>query len=92
MWQPAYTNQFKKDYKRCLKRQLKEEEIQAVMRTLLTGKPLAARHRDHTLKGIYNGFGECHIRPDWLLIYAKDTATRTLTFIRTGTHSDLFDQ
>lgn len=92
MWTPAYTKQFKKDYKRSLKRGLPEFEIEAVMRKLLLGQALEPRHRDHILKGTYQGFGECHIRPDWLLIYLKDKSTETLTFVRTGTHSDLFDE
>jgi mRNA interferase YafQ len=91
MWRPEYTKQFKKDYKLCLKRGLPAPEIEAIMRKLLQGTLLAEKHRDHVLKGDYNGFGECHIRPDWLLIYWKDQPKKTLTFVRTGTHSDLFD-
>jgi mRNA interferase YafQ len=92
MWTPSYTKQFKKDYKKSLKRGLPEAEIGAIMRRLLQGLPLAEKHRDHVLKGEYKGFGECHIRPDWLLLYLKDEASKTLTFVRTGTHSDLFDE
>jgi mRNA interferase YafQ len=91
MWIPAYTKQFKKDYKRCQKRDLPASEIEAIMRRLLQDKPLAEKHRDHTLKGEFAGYGECHIRPDWLLIYLKDEASKELTFVRTGTHSDLFE-
>ncbi len=91
MWSPAYTKQFKKDYKRCQKRGLPASEMEAVMRTLLAGTPLAEKHRDHVLTGEYKGFGECHIRPDWLLVYLKNEAHKTLTFVRTGTHVDLFE-
>ncbi len=91
MWTPEYTKQFKKDYKLCNKRGLPPREIEAVMKKLLQDLPLAAKHRDHVLKGEYEGFGECHIRPDWLLIYLKDEARKCLVFVRTGTHSDLFD-
>ena len=66
-------------------------EIEAVTRKLLQGTPLAEKHRDHLLKGEYSGFGECHIRPDWLLIYLKDDSGKILTFVRTGTQNDLFD-
>jgi mRNA interferase YafQ len=92
MWRPAYTKQFRKDYKRCRKQGLPEIEIEEIMRRLLKGQPLAAKHRDHVLKGEYQGFGECHVRPDWLLIYLKDKETGTLTFVRTGSHSELFDK
>lgn len=91
MWTPAYTKQFKTDYKLCQKRGLPGAEIEAILRKLLQGTRLAERHRDHVLKGEYNGFGECHIRPDWLLIYSKDEPSKVLAFVRTGTHSDLFD-
>ena len=91
MWSLAYTKQFKKDYKLCQKRLLPSAEIEGIMRKLIQGIPLPERHRDHLLKGEYNGFGECHIRPDWLLIYSKDYPTKVLTFVRTGTHGDLFD-
>ena len=92
MWNPAFTKQFRKDYKKSLKRGLPATEIESIMLRLLQGLPLAEKFRDHTLKGSYNGFGECHIRPDWLLIYLKEEATKTLTFVRTGSHSDLFDE
>jgi mRNA interferase YafQ len=92
MWIPEYTRQFKKDYKRCKKRGLPESEIETIMRLLLQGMPLAEKHRDHTLKGEYDGHGECHIRPDWLLIYFKDKARKALVFVRTGTHGDLFER
>ncbi len=91
MWTPEYTKQFKKDYKLCLKRGLPVPELEAIMKHLLLGLPLAEKHRDHILKGEYNGFGECHIRPDWLLIYLKSPPSKVLTFVRTGTHGDLFD-
>jgi mRNA interferase YafQ len=71
MWTPEFTKQFKKDYKLCQNRGLPASEIEAIMRRLLQGLPLAEKHRDHVLKGEYIGFGECHIRPDWLLIYLK---------------------
>lgn len=61
-----------------------------VIDTLLAEKPLPERHRDHALTGNYKGFRECHIQPDWLLIYAVQKEALVLTASRTGTHSDLF--
>jgi mRNA interferase YafQ len=91
MWTPEFTKQFKRDFKLCKKRGLPLVELESIMKNLLQDMTLAEKHRDHVLKGEYNGFGECHIRPDWLLIYLKDPDKNALTFIRTGTHSDLFD-
>lgn len=85
------TSQFKKDYKKAKKRGLDMEELQTVLDRLREEKPLEERHRDHALTGSYAGFRECHIRPDWLLIYAIDKGRLILTASRTGTHSDLFD-
>lgn len=86
------TSQFKKDYKLIKKRGYKLAELQAIIEKLLCGETLEARNRDHALAGSYSGFRECHIRPDWLLIYAIDNDKLILTASRTGTHSDLFDE
>lgn len=91
MWIPEFTKQFKKDFKLCKKRGLPIPELESVMRALLSGHSLAEKYRDHLLKGEYKGFGECHIRPDWLLVYLKDPPKKVLTFVRTGSHTDLFD-
>lgn len=86
------TSQFKKDYKRAKKRGLDMRELQAVLDKLCAEEPLDERHRDHELSGSYIGFRECHVHPDWLLIYAIDRGQLILTASRTGTHSDLFDE
>lgn len=86
------TSQFKKDYKRVKKRGLDISELHRVLNKLRCGEPLEERHRDHALVGVYEGFRECHIRPDWLLIYAIDKGQLVLIASRTGTHSDLFDE
>ena len=86
------TSQFKKDYKRVKKRGLDMSELQTVLDKLCAEEPLEERHRDHALTNNYTGFRECHIRPDWLLIYAVDKDKLILTASRTGTHSDLFDE
>ena len=61
-----------------------------VVNQLRMGIPLDPKYKDHVLKGIFSGFHECHIKPDWLLIYLIDNETVILTLVNTGTHSDLF--
>lgn len=86
------TSQFKKDYKRAKKRGMDMSELQTVLDKLCAEEPLEERHRDHALSGNYIGFRECHVRPDWLLVYAIDQDKLILTASRTGTHSDLFNE
>jgi mRNA interferase YafQ len=82
------TATFKKDYKRMQKRGYIMERLIRIIRFLAEGKKLEERHRDHALHGNFEGHRECHVEPDWLLIY---TATeQELGLERTGTHSDLF--
>jgi mRNA interferase YafQ len=63
-------------------------KIKTIIEALIEEKPLAAKHKNHKLKGDYVGYWECHIEPDWLLVYKKDD--QHIYFARTGTHSDLF--
>ena len=84
------TGQFRKDYKRVKKRGYDMNLLEEVIDLLLKEQPLEERHRDHGLVGDYAGFRECHILPDWLLVYATDKKQLILTASRTGTHSDLF--
>ena len=86
-----WTNSFKRDYKRAIKRGLKIEKLDEVISKLATGKELEGKYRDHALAGIFIGLRECHIKPDWLLIYSIENETLILTLSRTGTHSDLFN-
>jgi mRNA interferase YafQ len=85
-----YTNKFKKDYKLAKKRGYPIDELETVIEILQGEKPLDEKYQDHELNGNYRDFRECHIRPDWLLIYRVENNTLTLTLVRTGTHSDLF--
>lgn len=85
------TGKFRKDYKLAKKRGLPMEELEIVLQTLLEERPLEEKHRDHALSGNYIGFRECHIRPDWLLIYTIDNGNLILTAARTGSHSDLLE-
>ena len=84
------TTQFRKDLKRIIKRRLNIDLLDEIIQTLREQKPLDPKHRDHALIGDYAGFRECHIQPDWLLIYLIDVKNLILTTSRTGTHSDLF--
>jgi mRNA interferase YafQ len=82
------TSQFKKDVKRMGKRGKKFEEFKEVVKKLATGEEVEGKYQDHYLVGQYRGSRECHIEPDWLLIY--ELADNELILVRTGTHSDLF--
>jgi mRNA interferase YafQ len=84
------TAKFRKDYKLVKKRGLDCTLLEAVIATLLEEKPLAAKHKDHGLSGDYTGFRECHILPDWLLVYRIEKEALIMVASRTGTHSDLF--
>lgn len=81
---------FKKSLKLAQKRGLDISLLESVVEDLLHGIPLNEKYRDHALKGNWNGFRECHIQPDWLLIYLIEDDILTLTLVDTGTHSDLF--
>jgi len=85
---PVYTNRFEKDLKMMLKRGRDPESLKAVMRELIEERPLDQKYRDHFLIGNFKDRRECHINPDWLLIYRIDG--NRIIFERTGTHSDLF--
>lgn len=86
-----YGSKFKKDYKRVIKRPGHKPEIFAnVVRMLSMEETLPAKYRDHALTGNYISYRECHILPDWLLIYKIEADTLTLVLTRTGSHSDLF--
>lgn len=82
------TSQFRKDYKRAIKRGKDIAKLDDIIRKLATGEPLDIRHRDHALVGNWASFRECHIEPDWLLIYRIETDVLVLTLVRTGTHGD----
>ena len=84
------TTQFRKDLKRVVKRRLNIDLLDDIVQKLRERKTLDPKHRDHALTGDYAGFRECHILPDWLLIYMVDGENLILTTSRTGTHSDLF--
>lgn len=92
LYHVSLTGQFKKDLKQAKKRGLDLQDLFAVIELLANDQPLPEKNRDHGLHGDYIGYRECHISPDWLLIYQKDTEIRIITLYRTGTHSDLFNK
>lgn len=86
----VWTNQFKRDYKLAIKRHLDIDLLDNIIRCLSNGEPLPKKHKDHALTGNWIGHRECHILPNWLLIYRIDGDVLVLTLARTGSHSDLF--
>ncbi len=85
-----YQSAFKKDYKRIKKRGYDTRLLEKVIEILASGQPLPKEYRDHPLSGDYIGCRECHISPDWLLVYEIIAGDLVLYLTRTGTHSDLF--
>lgn len=84
------TGRFQKDLKRLQRRGYNLDLLTKVIKALAAGEPLAAKYRYHELSGNFSGCRECHITPDWLLIYEIDQGQLILYLTRTGTHSDLF--
>lgn len=87
-----YTVKVTTTFKRAIRRGQRIELLEQVVALLSKGEPLPERCRDHGLSGNWVGFRECHILPDWLLIYRIENDVLVLTLTRTGTHSDLFSQ
>ena len=83
-----YTTQFKKDYKRIKKQNKDLDKLRTVVEALYTGQKLNEKNRDHQLSGKWKGHRDCHIEPDWILIYRL--TSDSLYLERTGSHSDLF--
>ena len=86
------TTLFKKDFKLAMKRGLNIELLENIIALLSMGEPLPEKNKDHALPGNWVGHRECHILPDWLLIYRIEDDVLVLTLARTGTHSDLFNK
>lgn len=86
----VWTSRFKKDYKLAMKRHLDMELLDDIIRALSRGETLPEKNKDHELSGDWAGHRECHIQPDWLLIYRIEDDILVLTLARTGSHSDLF--
>lgn len=89
-YEVRFTGQFKKDLKRAKKQGKDTDELFAVIDKLCNGETLDEKYRDHGLNGNYKGCRECHIEPDWLLIYEIDDGILVLMLYRVGSHSELF--
>jgi mRNA interferase YafQ len=83
-----YTTQFKKDYKRVKKQNIDLDKLRAVIEKMVVGQPLESKYKDHQLFGNWKGHRDCHIEPDWILIYR--ISIDDLYLERTGSHSELF--
>ena len=90
MYEIKPSSKFQKDLKRVQKRGYPLDKLTAVIKLLAAGEELPPRNRDHALTGDLVGLRECHIEPDWLLVYKIEQAALILYLMRTGTHSDLF--
>ena len=90
MYQVKFTTTYKKSYKLMKKRGLDLSLLDEVVDLLRQGKQLDEKYRDHSLSGDFIGFRECHIKPDWLLVYLIENDVLTLTLVDTGSHSDIF--
>lgn len=88
MLDPTYTRQFRRDLDKMARRGKAPEKAREVMDRLIDGRPLEARNRDHSLKGDWKDHRECHVEPDWLLIYRIEGTE--ICFVRTGPHAELF--
>jgi mRNA interferase YafQ len=85
-----FSRLYLKDLKRAERRNLPKHELNEVINMLASEQQLAPKFKDHALKGNWTGYRECHIRPDWLLVYKIERRVLTLELTRTGTHTDIF--
>lgn len=90
MYEIEVTRKYLKDLELARKRKLDESKLVEVIDLLHRGEKLPPKNKDHSLSGKYRGYRECHIAPDWLLVYSRNDALRVVCLTRTGTHSDLF--
>ncbi|MCG9966799.1 type II toxin-antitoxin system YafQ family toxin [Pelotomaculum terephthalicicum JT] len=90
MYEIKPTSRFMRDLKSIQRRGYDLRLLTAVIQTLAAGEPLAEKHKDHALSGVWSKHRECYVTPDWLLIYKLEKDILILTLTRTGTHSDLF--
>ena len=90
MYDVRMTSRYSKSYKKMRKRGMDMSLLDDVVDALRNGKTLSPKYKDHALSGSYKGFRECHIKPDWLLVYAIDKNILVLALADTGTHADIF--
>ncbi len=89
-YEVKFTSQFKKDLKLAKKQNKNLDLLFEIVDKLANDEPLDAKYRDHNLTGDYVSYRECHIEPDWLLVYKKDSGVLVLLLYRLGSHSELF--
>ncbi|MBS7411118.1 MAG: type II toxin-antitoxin system YafQ family toxin [Candidatus Limisoma sp.] len=90
MYEIEYTTQFRRSFKKCIKRGLDPNVFKQAISILQSSGVLPTKYKPHKLSGKYAGFWECHLQPDWLLIWLQDDKRLVLQLIDTGSHSDLF--
>jgi len=90
MYEVSTAKQFQKDYKRCIKRGLQIDLLDEVVLLLTEFGALPPKYKPHLLSGDYANYWECHIKPDWLLLWKQNDEVQTIQLARTGSHSDLF--
>lgn len=90
MYEIRRSTRFKKDVRRCQKQNKSMDKFRTIHELLVKGSPLPERNRDHDLSGDWVGYRECHLEPDWLLIYRVDEADDVLEYVRMGSHAELF--
>jgi mRNA interferase YafQ len=90
MLAPNFYGSFKRERKLMQKRNKDMDKLTEVMAMLINEQPLLPKHENHPLHGEYKGWWECHVEPNWLLIYRIDSKNRRILFYRTGSHSDLY--
>lgn len=88
----VWTKQFKKDYRKAQRRRRDIALLDDIIRKLSRQEPLPQKNRDHALGGNWEGHRECHILPDWLLVYRVENNVLVLTLVRSGSHSDIFGE
>ena len=90
MYEISKTGQFKKDFKLALKRNYDISKLETLLNLLILGEKLPAKYKEHPLQSNFKGHFDCHIEPDWLLIFKRNDTDKLITLVRTGTHSDIF--
>ena len=90
MYELFATNKFKRDLKKCKRQNKDVQKLQAILELLVAGEALPASNRDHSLAGNYVNHRECHIEPDWLLVYRINETDKIVELVRVGSHSELF--
>jgi len=90
MYEISKTGQFKNDFKLMVKWGCSISKLETLLNLLITGDKLPREYKEHPLQNNFKGHLDCHIEPDWLLIFKRDTNEKLITLVRTGTHSDIF--